>query len=185
MINIAAALLKAGVIGQNGKFNTDLASKRIRKGADGYEYLLARADETETGKDIVITEIDINNLIRSKAAMYAGCQTLVKSVGSKCGIVEQVIIAGTFGSKINIENAIGIGLLPDLPRDKFVFIGNGSLLGARLTSFSRDLLSDSQRVAAMMTNVELSESASFMENYVAALFLPHTNAGEFPSVRLG
>ncbi len=185
LINIAAALLKAGVIGQNGKLNTDLASKRIRKGADGYEYLLARADETEIGKDIVITEIDINNLIRSKAAMYAGCQTLVKSVGSKCGIVEQVIIAGTFGSKINIENAIGIGLLPDLPRDKFVFIGNGSLLGARLTSFSRDLLSDSQRVAAMMTNVELSESASFMENYVAALFLPHTNAGEFPSVRLG
>ena len=185
LINIAAALLRAGVIGQNGKFNTDLAGKRIRKGADGYEYLLARADETETGNDIVITEIDINNLIRSKAAMYAGCQTLVKSVGSKCSTIEQVIIAGTFGSKINIENAIGIGLLPDLPRDKFIFIGNGSLLGARLASFSSDLLGDSQRVAAMMTNVELSESTSFMENYVAALFLPHTNASEFPSVRLG
>jgi uncharacterized 2Fe-2S/4Fe-4S cluster protein (DUF4445 family) len=185
LINIATALLKAGVIGQNGKFNTDLVGKRIRKGADGYEYLLARANETETGNDIVITEIDINNLIRSKAAMYAGCQTLVKSVGSKFDIIEQVIISGTFGSKINIENAIGIGLLPDLPRDKFIFVGNGSLLGARLSSFSSDLLSDSQRVAVMMTNVELSESTSFMENYVAALFLPHTNASEFPSVRLG
>ena len=185
LINIAAALLKVGIIGQNGKFNTDFASKRIRKGADGYEYVLAWADEAQTGKDIVITEIDIDNLIRSKAAMYAGCQTLIKSVGGRCGSVERVIIAGTFGSKINVENAITIGLLPDLPRDRFVFIGNGSLLGARLTSFSSDLLGDGQRVAGMMTNVELSENPGFMENYVAALFLPHTNASEFPSVKLG
>ncbi|MEE9583410.1 MAG: ASKHA domain-containing protein [Dehalococcoidales bacterium] len=184
LINIAAAMLGAGIISQNGKYNTDLPTERLRQGEDGYEYVLARAAETQIGKDIVFTEVDINNLIRSKAAMYAGCQTLIRSVGAKFASIEQVIIAGTFGSRIDIESAITIGLLPDLPRDRFIFIGNGSLLGARLTSFSTDLLGDGQKIAAMMTNLELSENADFMNNYVAALFLPHTNADEFPSVKI-
>jgi uncharacterized 2Fe-2S/4Fe-4S cluster protein (DUF4445 family) len=183
LINIVAKLLEAGVIGQNGKFNPDLPTKRIRQGADGNEYVLAWAPETQIGKDIVITEVDIDNLTRAKGAVYAGCQTLTRSVGITCSVLEQVIIAGAFGSHINIENAITIGLLPDLPRDKFIFIGNGSLLGARLTSFSTDLLDDAQRVANMMTNIELSENVDFMNNYVAALFLPHTHADEFPSVK--
>ena len=182
LINIAAGLFEAKGIGQNGKFNRDLPTKRIRQGSDGYEYVLSWAPETQIGKDIVITEIDIDNLMRAKAAMYAGCQTLSKSVGFSCSDFEQVIIAGAFGSNINIEKAITIGLLPDLPVDKFIFIGNGSLLGARLTSFSTDLLDDARRVAQMMTNLELSENAKFMNNYVAALFLPHTNANEFPTV---
>jgi len=184
LINIVAGLLEAGVIGQNGKFNPDLPSKRIRRGSDGCEYVLCWAPETQIGKDIVITEVDIDNLLRAKGAMYAGCQTLTRGVGmSCCADFERVIIAGAFGSHIDIERAITIGLLPDLPVDRFVFIGNGSLLGARLTSFSRDLLDDARRVANMMTNFELSENVDFMNNYVAALFLPHTNADEFPSVK--
>jgi len=182
LINTVAGLLEAGVISQNGKFNTDLPTKRIREGTSGYEYVLSWAAETQTGKDIVITEVDIDNLIRAKAAMYAGCQTLVKSVGTTCSDLEQVIIAGAFGSHINVEKCITIGFLPDIPRNRFTFIGNGSLLGARLTSFSRDLLDDARRVASMMTNFELSENVDFTNNYVAALFLPHTNSGEFPSV---
>ena len=182
LINIIARLLEAGVIGQNGKFNANLPTKRIREGTDGYEYVLSWAPETQIGKDIVITEVDIDNLIRAKAAMYAGCQTLVKSVGLTCLNLEQVIIAGAFGSNIDIEKSITIGLLPDLPVDRFIFIGNGSLLGARLTSFSTDLLDDARRVASMMTNLELSENIDFTDNYVAALFLPHTNADEFPSI---
>jgi len=182
LINTVAGLLEAGVISQNGKFNTDLPTKRIREGTSGYEYVLSWAPETQTGKDIVITEVDIDNLIRAKAAMYAGCQTLVKSVGTTCANLEQVIIAGAFGSHINVEKCITIGFLPDIPRNRFTFIGNGSLLGARLTSFSRDLLDDARRVANMMTNFELSENVDFTNNYVAALFLPHTNSREFPSV---
>jgi uncharacterized 2Fe-2S/4Fe-4S cluster protein (DUF4445 family) len=181
LINIIAGLLEAGVISQNGKFNTDLPTRRVREGSDGYEYVLTEAAKTQIGKDIVITEADIDNLIRAKAAMYAGCQTLVKSVGMTCHDIEQVIIAGAFGSHIDIEKAITIGLLPDLPLDRFIFIGNGSLLGARLASFSTDMLDDARRVAKVMTNFELSENADFMNNYVAALFLPHTNADEFPS----
>jgi len=184
LINIAAAMLKASIITQKGKFNTELPTKRIRQGEDGYEYLLVPSAKTQIDKDIVITEIDMDNLIRSKAAMYAGYKTLIKSIGSRLTEIERVIIAGTFGSKIDIENAITIGLLPDLPRDRFIFIGNGSLLGARLISFSSDLLDDCERIAAMMTNVELSENAYFMSNYMAALFLPHTNIKEFPSVEI-
>ena len=183
LINIVAGLLETGVIGQNGKFNPDLPGKRIRKGSDGNEYVLAWAQETQIGKDIVITEVDIDNLMRAKGAMYAGFNTLANSVGTKLSDLEQVIIAGAFGSYIDVEKAIIIGLLPDLPRSRFIFIGNGSLLGARLTSFSTDLLDDARRVANMMTNFELSESVDFMNNYMAALFLPHTDADQFPSVK--
>ncbi|MFC1908291.1 ASKHA domain-containing protein [Chloroflexota bacterium] len=182
LINIVAALLEAGVINQKGKFNPNLSTNRIRHGGDGSEYILAWAKETQTGKDIVITEIDIDNLMRAKGAMYAGCQTLSKSVGISCSDFEQVIIAGAFGSHINIESAITVGLLPDLPREKYIFIGNGSLLGARLASFSRDILDDVRRVTEMMTNIELSENIDFMNNYIAATFLPHTNVKEFPTV---
>ena len=183
LINMVAGLLEAGVIGQNGKFNTDLPTKRVRRGNDGYEYVLSWASETQIGKDIVITEVDIDNFIRAKAALYAGCQTLAKSVGMTCADFEMVIIAGAFGRHIDVEKSITIGLFPDIPRDRFIFIGNGSLLGARLTSFSTDMLDDARRVARMMTNFELSENADFMNNYIAALFLPHTNAGDFPSVK--
>ncbi|HEY87978.1 MAG TPA: DUF4445 domain-containing protein, partial [Dehalococcoidia bacterium] len=182
LINIVAGLFEAGVIDANGKFDIDPSSRRVRQGSDGYEYVLSRAGETQIGKDIVITEVDIDNLIRTKAALYAGYQTLIKSVGLTLADLEQVIIAGAFGSHIDIEKSITIGLFPDVPRDRFTFIGNGSLLGARLASFSTDLMDDARRVARMITNFELSENTDFMNNYVAALFLPHTNTGEFPTV---
>jgi uncharacterized 2Fe-2S/4Fe-4S cluster protein (DUF4445 family) len=126
--------------------------------------------------------VDIDNLIRAKAAMYAGYVTLLQSVGLSIRNLEQVVIAGAFGSFIDVERAITIGLLPELPLDRFLFIGNGSLLGARLISFCNEMLDDGERICRMMTNVELSESSSFMDNYVAAMFLPHTNLDEFPGV---
>lgn len=187
LIKIVSAMFLAGVVEANGKFRAGLTSKRVREGADGYEYVLARASETQTGSDIVITEVDINNLIRAKAAIYAGCQTLVKSAGNTMADIERVIIAGAFGRHLDIESSIAIGLFPDIDRSRYTYIGNGSLLGARLVSFSTDLLDDARKVARMMTNLELSENNDFMNNYVAAMFLPHTNYADFPEVsrRLG
>lgn len=187
LINIIAELLLAGVINPKGKFNPDLSSRRLRQGPDGWEYVLAFKDITATGEDIVLTEIDIDNLMRAKAAMYAGYVTLLQAVGLSISDLEQVVIAGAFGSFIDVERAIIIGLLPDLPYDRFLFIGNGSLLGARLVSFCNEMLDDAERIARMMTNIELSEHPAFMENYVAALFLPHTDFRAFPKVaeRLG
>ena len=182
LINITADLLDAGVIGQNGKFNTNLSSARIRNGADGAEYVVAWGSETENGQDIVITEVDIDNLIRAKAAMYAGCNTLSHSVNVSSADFEQVILAGNFGNSLNIEKAVFIGLLPDIPRDRFVFVGNGSLSGARLVNFSLDMLDDSRKVGQMMTNIELSDNNEFTHNYIAALFLPHTDEKAFPNI---
>src|SRR4030042_433145 len=117
--------------------------------------------------------------------MYAGYVTLLQSVGLTIGNLEQVVIAGAFGSFIDVERAITIGILPELDLDRFLFIGNGSLLGARLISFCNEMLDDGERISRMMTNVELSESPGFMDNYIAALFLPHTNGAEFPGVSRG
>jgi uncharacterized 2Fe-2S/4Fe-4S cluster protein (DUF4445 family) len=182
LINMVAEFLEAGVIAPNGKFNTDLPTPRIRSGPDGREYVLAYAGETATGSDLVITEVDIDNLLRAKAAMYAGYVTLLQSVGLSIANLEQVVIAGAFGSFIDLERAITIGILPELPLERFLFIGNGSLLGARLISFCNEMLDDGERVCRMMTNIELSEHPSFMDNYMAAMFLPHTHLAEFPGV---
>ncbi len=182
LINMVAEFLEAEVISPNGKFNAALPTPRIRPGSDGLEYVLAYRGETATGADIVITEVDIENLMRAKAAMYAGYVTLLQSVGLSMGNIEQVVIAGAFGSFIDVERAVTIGLLPELPLDRFLFIGNGSLLGARLISFCNEVLDDGERISRMMTNIELSESSSFMDNYIAAMFLPHTHGEEFPEV---
>src|SRR4030042_5890646 len=182
LIDTVAELLETGMIDQNGKFRGDLPTDRVRKGADGHEYVLARKEETLFREDIVLTEIDIENLIRTKASMYAGCKVLLDSLGLGFKDLEQVIIAGGFGRHLDLEKAIFIGLLPELDIEKFLFVGNGSLLGARLLSFSKNLLREAERIALMMTNLELSNHPTFMNEFIAAMFLPHTDASAFSQV---
>ncbi len=180
LINILAALMETGLVDPKGKFRDDLDTPHIRQGESGREYVLAYAPNTQVNQDIVLSEVDIDNLMRAKGAMYAGYITLLESVGLSILDLEQIILAGAFGSFINIENAITIGLLPDLPLEKFTYVGNGSLLGATILAFSREMLEEERRVALMMTNFELSETAGFMDRYMAALFLPHTQREYFP-----
>lgn len=182
LINLMAALMEADIILPNGKFRDDLETPRIRLGDSGREYVLAMAPDTQGGQDITLSEADIDNLMRAKGAMFAGYLTLLENVGLKLEDLEQVILAGAFGQFINIENAITIGLLPDLPREQYHFVGNGSLQGATLLAFSRELLEEERRVADMMTNFELSETPGYMNQYIAALFLPHTQLEYFPTV---
>jgi uncharacterized 2Fe-2S/4Fe-4S cluster protein (DUF4445 family) len=180
LIDSVAEFLETGMIDQNGKFRRDLSTDRVRIGPDGYEYVLARKEETLIHEDIVLTEIDIENLIRTKAAIYAGCKVLLSSVGLSFKDLEQFIIAGGFGRHLDLEKAIFIGLLPEIDIEKFLFVGNGSLLGARLLSFSKNLLREAERIALMMTNLELSNHPTFMNEFVAAMFLPHTDSSAFP-----
>jgi uncharacterized 2Fe-2S/4Fe-4S cluster protein (DUF4445 family) len=182
LISILAALMEIGLVDPKGKFRDDLDTPHIRQGESGREYVLAYAPNTQVNQDIVLSEVDIDNLMRAKGAMYAGYITLLESVGLSIHDLEQIILAGAFGSFINIENAITIGLLPDLPLEKFTYVGNGSLLGATIVAFSREMLEEERRVALMMTNFELSETPGFMDRYMAALFLPHTQAEYFPTV---
>jgi len=182
LIDIVAELMIAGLIDRNGKFKRDLKTERLRRGDGAYEYVLCYAQDTQINKDIVVTEADLDNLIRTKAAVFAGCRTLIESAGLAFDDIEMFIIAGGFGHYIDIEKAQTIGLLPELPAEKFMFVGNGSLLGARLMSMSKDCFTESERIAKMMTNIELSDNNKFMEEYVAAMFLPHTDEKAFPGV---
>jgi len=182
LINILAAMMDADLISPNGKFRDDLDTPRIRRGDEGREYVLAMAPDTQSGQDITLSEADIDNLMRAKGAMFAGYVTLLENVGLTLQDLEQVILAGAFGNFINIDNAITIGLLPDLPRENYHYVGNASLQGASLLAFSRELLEEERRVAEMMTNFELSETPGYMDQYIAALFLPHTQMEYFPSI---
>ncbi len=182
LISIVAELLEAGVIDQQGKFDRGRQHPRIREGVDNYEYVLAWAQDTLIGEDLVITEVDLDNLIRAKGAMFAGYVTLLESVGMAFTDLERVVLAGNFGAYIDLERAISIGLLPDIDRDRFFYIGNASLLGAQISLTDHKRFRERGMVSSLMTNMELSESPQFMNHYMASLFLPHTNMEIFPTV---
>jgi uncharacterized 2Fe-2S/4Fe-4S cluster protein (DUF4445 family) len=183
MIDAIGEMFLAGIIDQRGKVNTTLDNPRVRVGENGPEYVLAWADETGIGADITLTEPDVNNIVRTKGAIYAGFATLLKEVGFTFADVDRVYIAGGFGHYLNIERAVIIGLLPDLPAEKFEFLGNTSIMGAYLALLSRKFREDAEAIAHRMTYIELSVSRNFMDEYVSALFLPHTHIDEFPSVK--
>ncbi|MEW6429421.1 MAG: ASKHA domain-containing protein [Thermodesulfobacteriota bacterium] len=183
LIAIVAVLLETDVIDQRGKFNRNLDSPRIREGMDGYEYVLVWEKDAQGDRDIVITEVDLDNLMRAKGAMYAGYQTLLESVGMSFTDLDRIILAGNFGAYIDLERAITIGLLPDLDRDRFFYLGNGSLLGCQISMLDNDRFREREQVRRLLTHMELSENAQFMSHYVAALFLPHTDMRQFPTVK--
>ena len=120
---MAASLFEVGFIDGKGRFRTDLGNKRIRIGESGGEYVLAYADDTDIGRDIVITEVDLDNLIRAKGAMFAGYTALLEGVGLTLDSLDRILIGGGFGQYINLEKAITIGLFPELPADKFALSG--------------------------------------------------------------
>ncbi|MEZ0344625.1 MAG: ASKHA domain-containing protein [Caldimicrobium sp.] len=185
IISLLASLFRTGLIDKAGKFRRDLKHPRIREGEDGFEYVLVFKENSATGYDIVFTENDIENLIRAKGAMFAGYQILLESVGLTLQDLERIFLAGTFGSFIDLEDAVTIGLLPDLPRDRFFFLGNTSLQGAKKVLLYAEKFLELERIAQMMTHVELSNHPQYMDYYMAALFLPHTDEGLFPSVKGG
>lgn len=183
LIIMVATLFEYGIINNLGKYDRDLDTPRIREKDGIYEYVLAWKDDTQIDRDIVLTEIDIENLIRAKGAIYSGCVTLLEEVGMSIQDLEQIILAGGFGSYVDLEKAMIIGLLPEVDPGKITFIGNGSLMGAKMSALSNHIRKNVAEVTKKMTNFELSETASYMDNYVAALFLPHTNLERFPKLQ--
>ena len=183
LITMVATLFEIGIINNLGKFDRDLGTPRIREDNGIYEYVLAWKDETQIDRDVTLTEIDIENLIRAKGAIYSGCMTLLTEVGMGIQDIERIILAGGFGSYVDLEKAMTIGLLPEMDADKVTFIGNGSLMGARMSSLTNRIRRDVVDVTKKMTNFELSDTSSYMDNYVAALFLPHTDMNQFPNIK--
>ncbi len=180
LIDLVAELLMAGAIDRNGKFSLHKQGGRVREGRSGMEYVLCFASETGIERDIVLTEIDLDNIMRTKAAVYAGCTVLLQNGGIAFTDLGSVIIAGGFGHSIDVEKAMIIGLLPELPAGKFRFLGNASLGGARIAALSRNFFAKTADIARSMTNIELSDNAQFMHEFMAAMFLPHTDEKMFP-----
>ena len=183
LITAVATMFEMGIIDNSGKFNRDLKTPRIREVDGVYEYVLAWADESQIDRDVVLSEIDIENFIRAKGAMYSGYMTLLEEVGLSIFDIELIILAGGFGSYVDLEKAMAIGLLPEIDSDKVIFIGNGSLMGAKMSSLTNRIRKDVAEVTKKMTNFELSETPSYMNNYVASLFLPHTDINQFPKLK--
>jgi uncharacterized 2Fe-2S/4Fe-4S cluster protein (DUF4445 family) len=183
LIGLLAEMFITGVIDKSGNLDHTLNTPRIRGGEHGDEYVVAWADETDHGRDIVITHPDIDNLLRAKAAIYAGFASLAQSVGVDMADVSQMFIGGAFGQYLNVEKSTQIGLLPDLSWDKFHFLGNTSVKGAYMALLRRDVRSDIEEAAGKMTYLELSADNTFYDHFTSALFLPHTDIERFPSVK--
>ena len=183
LISLLAEMFLTGVVDKGGHVNTHLPTPRVRVGEHGPEYVVCWAAESATGEDIAVTNVDIDNLIRTKAAIYAGFTVLAQSVGLTLDNVEQVLVGGSFGKYINVEKAIQIGLLPDMPWDRFQFLGNTSIKGAYLALLDRRARNRIKDIANRMTYIELSADNTFYEAFTSALFLPHTDLSRFPSVQ--
>jgi uncharacterized 2Fe-2S/4Fe-4S cluster protein (DUF4445 family) len=183
LVDLLAELFIHGYIDRRGKFIEKKAGEKIIETDEGKGFLIQKGKNSFWGKDLIITENDISNLIRTKGAVFSACSILLKNVGLSFDKIDSVYIAGGFGQHLNIKNAIRIGLLPDLKREKFHYLGNSSLLGAYLI-----LLSDKNKdlaieVAQKMTYIELNTEPSYMNEFTGALFLPHTDLNLFPSIK--
>ncbi len=172
IIELVAELYRLGLVDKAGNLSSDRA---VKSGTDGNSLPLV--------DKLAISEVDIKNIIRTKGALFAGCMTLLSSAGLKLDDIERVHVAGGFGNYIDHRRAVLIGLLPDLPFERFRFIGNASLAGSRLQMLSRQARDDAREIVKKMQNIELSQSNAFCEEYNAALFLPHTDEEKFPSAK--
>jgi len=182
MISLLADLYISGWLDSAGKLNRDKPSKAVNISERHATYTIATAEETKHGKPIIISELDIENIIRAKAAIYSACALMLEQVGMEFEDLTNIYIAGGFGRFLDLEKATIIGLIPDLPRERFHYIGNSSLTGTYMVLVSQEFREKQMELAKRMTYVELSTDPSYMNQYTGALFLPHTDPTRFPSV---
>jgi len=180
LLDLVAEFFRAGVIDRTGRFARD-DDPRLRDGPDGPEMVLVAAAEERA--EIVITQADILNLIRSKAGVYAAVQALLEATGRRPDEVQTIYVAGGFGNYLDPEKAMRIGLLPDVPIERIRFVGNSSIAGAKMALMSRAALGKAEEIAGRMTYFDLMTHPGYMDAFIRANFLPHTDLALFPSVR--
>jgi uncharacterized 2Fe-2S/4Fe-4S cluster protein (DUF4445 family) len=183
LIDLLAELLVTCVIDRNGRINTGIHNPRIRKATHFSEFVVVWAQDTGIGKDIVITENDIKNLIMSKASVHAACVTLMKEAGVSRHDIATIYFAGAFGNYLNIKNATTIGLIPEIPHDHIKNIGNGSVTGANIALINRRKRKTLDEIALKIAYIELNAEPAFMDEYTSSTFLPHTDLSLFPQVQ--
>ena len=179
IIDIISELFRCSIINAKGLFIRE--GRRVRRDAHGMgRFVLAEPEESETGREISINEVDIDNFIRAKGAVFSAIETLLNAVDMSVDAIDHVYVAGGIGSGINMKNAVNIGMFPDVDLEKFTYIGNSSLTGAYAMVMSDAAIETCQKVASNMTYLELSTHPGYMDAFVAACCLPHTNAKLFP-----
>ncbi|MBW2654562.1 MAG: DUF4445 domain-containing protein [Deltaproteobacteria bacterium] len=183
MIDLLSEMLLKKVIGQDGKFQIDTDHPRFILFNEEPAFIIETADNIDSEEDIIFTQSDIKSLILSKAAIYAGFTILLEQVGMDFSAISQMIITGGFGQYLNIEKAITIGLLPDIEREKFKYMGNSSIAGAYMALLSNTYRQQAIAISNTMTYLDFSSNYTFMEEFTRAQFLPHTDANLFPSVQ--
>lgn len=184
LIDCLAKLRRSGVIDRAGKFQTSLPTERMRIGEAGPEFVLVWQEDTDLNRDIIISEADVKNLLRAKGAVFAGIRTLLNVVGFELDAIETIYVAGGFGNYLNIRDAIAIGLLPDIPVEKYKYVGNTSAKGACMALLSQEAWAEANNIAGKLTYIELSVGNLFMDEFVSSLFIPHTDLTLFPNVAL-
>lgn len=181
IIDVISELFRCGIISPKGKFIRE--GKRVRHDHYGIgSYVLAFQEDAGSVKDVEITEVDIDNFIRAKGAIFSAIRTMLSYCDFDVSMIEHVYVAGGIGSGINMKNAITIGMFPDVPLELYEYIGNSSLVGAYAMLYSTESERKVYELAKNMTYIELSAIPSYMDEFVGACFLPHTDGALFPSV---
>jgi len=184
MIDLLSEMLIKGVMGQDGKFRIETDHPRMTLVNDEPAFILESSENIDTQEDIIFTQSDIKSLTLSKAAVYAGFTVLLEEIGMDFSMVENMIITGGFGQYLDIEKAITIGLLPDIERKKFKYMGNSSIAGAYMALLSNTHRQQAIAISNALTYVDFSSNPKFMDEFTKAQFLPHTDANLFPNIRL-
>ena len=181
IIDVISELYICGIINPKGKFIRE--GKRIKHDKYGMgSYILAFEEEAGSVKDVEITEVDIDNFIRAKGAIFSAIRTMLTSLDFDVSMIDDFYVAGGIGSGINMQNAVNIGMFPDIPIEKFHYIGNSSLTGAYLMLLSTPAEKKTYELASNMTYMELSTVPIYMDEFVGACFIPHTDTSMFPTV---
>jgi len=182
LIDVVAELFRTGMINGKGKFNRE--GSRICRDEYGTGcYILVYAENSASNREIKLTETDIDNFIRAKGAIFSGIMSLLTPLGFTPADIDRVMVAGGIGSGINIKNAISIGMLPDLSEEKYSYIGNSALDGANAMLISQENETKVQDIASNMTYIELSSQPGYMDEFISACFLPHTDETLFSSFK--
>jgi uncharacterized 2Fe-2S/4Fe-4S cluster protein (DUF4445 family) len=181
MIDLLANLLRTGWIDRKGELDRTRRSEHIDLTGRRARYLLVPADESATGNPISISETEIENVIRAKAAIFSAAALMLDRVGLGFSDLDAIYIAGSFGRFLDIRQAVCIGMVPDVPHERYRYLGNSSLTGSYMALVSREHRRRQLETANRMTNIELSTEPEYMNQYTAALFLPHTNLDLFPT----
>ena len=180
IIDIISELFRTSIINARGQFARE--GSRVKRDEHGMgRYVIADTTESETGREVSINEVDIDNFIRAKGAIFSAIDTLLQSVDMTVDMLDHVYVAGGIGSGINMKNAVNIGMLPDVELEKFSYIGNSSLTGAYAMVLGDAANEKCHEIMANMTYLELSTYPGYMDSFVAACFIPHTDRSLFPN----